>query len=156
MSSWTMNNSMSQALFVISAFLIQALLLADFAARNWRPSLEREYGWIVYVTGILGLVLGVLFLAAGQPWYVVAAPWAYFVWAAYGYYVDVFRRIKWRSPRQWSVFVPYVGLFIASQFAFWVPLWYMSLAYWGMYAVMYSLNTGLNIYSHRKMSKLPC
>lgn len=139
-----------QSLFVGFAFVIQLLLIINFAARNWKPSLERTYGWLIYAMGMPGVILGILFVVGDRPWQVVAAPFVYSIWAAFGYFVDRHQPIQWRSPPRWSVFVPYVGLFMASQFVFWIPLWYTGLAYWIAYAGMYFLNTGLNIYVHRK------
>ena len=146
-----MTNNTLQALFVAFAFLVQVLLIINFVARNWRPSLERKHGWLLYtMVGLLGLILGILFLAGDQPWYIVAAPLVNSIWAAFGYYVDTYRQISWRSPPRWPVFIPYVGLFMASQFFFWIPLWYIGLEYWIAYGAMYFINTALNIYSHRK------
>ena len=102
------------------------------------------------MVGTLGLILGILFLAGDQPWYIVAAPLVNSIWAAFGYYVDTYRQIEWRSPPRWPVFIPYVGLFMASQFFFWIPLWYIGLEYWIAYGAMYFINTALNSYSHRK------
>jgi len=145
-----MTNNTLQALFVVFAFLIQVLLVIDFTARNWKPSLERKYGWLIYAMGMPGIILGILFIAGDEPWYIVAAPLVYSIWAAFGYFVDRYQQVQWRSPPRWSVFVPYVALFMASQFFFWIPLWYIGLAYWIGYAVIYFLNTSLNIYFHRK------
>ena len=145
-----MDNELPLALFVAFAFLAQILLLLDFTARNLRPALEIKYGWIVYATAIPGLVLGVLNLATDQPWYMVTAPLVYCAWGAFGFYVDRYRPVEWRSPPRWSVLVPYVVLFIASQFAFWIPLWYVGRGYWLAYSAFYVLNTGLNLYSHKK------
>jgi hypothetical protein len=145
-----MTDSTLQALFVIFAFLTQALVIANFAARNWRPSLEIEYGWLIYAMGIVAIPLAILFLAGRQPWYIVTAPIVYSVWAALGYSVDRCRQVEWRSPPRWSIFIPYVGLFMASQFFFWIPLWYIGLGYWVAYTVAYAVNTGLNFYSHRQ------
>jgi len=43
-----MTNNTLQALFVVFAFLVQVLLIINFVARNWKPSLERKHGWILY------------------------------------------------------------------------------------------------------------
>jgi hypothetical protein len=143
-------NTALRTLFVVFAFVVQVLLLFNFAARNWRPALERKYGWVIYALGIVGVLLAIVFALGGQPWYVVLAPLLYALWAGFGFYVDVYRRIEWRNPPRWTVLVPYVLLFMASQFAFWIPLWYVGLGFWAAYAVLYFLNTALNIYSHRK------
>lgn len=146
-----MTNGTLRTVFVAFAFLVQVLLVLNFGARNWRPALERKYGWIIYGLGIVAVLLAVVFALRRQPAYAVVAFWVYALWAAFGYYVDTYRQIEWRrNPPRWSLLLPYVLLFIASQFAFWIPLWYVGLGYWAVYAVLYVLNTGLNIYSHRK------
>ena len=145
-----MTDSTLQILFVLFAFLVQVLLFINFAARNCKPSLERKYGWLVYALGILAVILGILFLLADQPWYITAAPFVYALWAGLGYYVDIVKQIEWRSPPRWSIFIPYVVLFIAAQFLFWVPLWYVDLPLWIIYGVLYFINLGLNIHSHRR------
>ena len=145
-----MTDSALQILFVLFAFLIQVLLFFNFAARNWKTSLERKYGWLIYALGILAVILGVLYFLAGQPWYIMAAPFVYALWAALGYYVDIVKQIEWRSPPRWSIFIPYVALFIAAQFFFWIPLWYVDLTLWIIYGVLYFVNMGLNINSHRR------
>ena len=64
-----MTNNTLEVLFVVFAFVVQVLLVFNFIARNWKPSLEQKYGWVIYTMGILGIILGVLFLAGEQPWY---------------------------------------------------------------------------------------
>lgn len=139
---------MMQKLFVVFALLTQGLLFSNFAARLWQPSLERQYGWIVYALGIPALFLGILYIADGQPWMVAVAPLVYAAWAALGYYVDIYAGIPWRTPPIWPVFLPYVTLFMAAQFFFWIPLWSMGVPYWIAYTLLYVLNTALNIGSH--------
>ena len=136
-------------LFVLFAFLTQ-LLIIDFAARNWRPSLESEHGWLVYAVGIPGHLLGIGFLSALQPWYIVAGPVVYAIWSEFGCHVDRYRPIEWRSPPRWPVFLCYVVPFMAGQFFFWIPLWYVGTGYWIAFTVTYIVNTGLSVFSHRK------
>lgn len=137
-----------RSLFVAFALLVQVLLLADFAARNWRPVLEKAYGWLVYAMAIPGLALGLALLVMRAPWYLVAAPGVYAVWAAFGYVVDIRRPTPWRSPPRWAIFVPYVTLFLASLFLLWIPLWYISSASWIAYTALYAAHTSLNLCSH--------
>lgn len=145
-----MTNSTLRAVFVVSAFLVQVLLVLNFAARNWRPALERKYGWVIYALGIVAVLLAIVFALGHQPAYAIVAWLLYAVWAGFGFYVDTYRQIAWRSPPRWPVLIPYVVLFIASQFAFWIPLWYVGIGYWAAYTVLYFLNTALNISSHRQ------
>jgi hypothetical protein len=145
-----MTNTALRTAFVVFAFGVQVLLVLDFAARNWRPALERKYGWVIYALAVVAVLLAMVFALGRQPAYAILAPLIYAVWAGFGFYVDTYRQIEWRNPPRWSVLVPYVLLFIASQFAFWIPLWYMGLGYWAAYTVLYVLNTALNLASHRQ------
>jgi hypothetical protein len=144
-----LSSSLANKLFLGFAFLVQILLLLNFAARNWQPELEMRYGWLVYATGILALLLALLSWRSDRPLAQTAAYLIFALWAAFGYYVDIYRAIPWRSPPFWPIFIPYVLLFMAGQFAFWIPLWYLGRGYWWAYTVAYALNTALNIFSHR-------
>lgn len=144
--------------FVGFAFLVQVLLILNFAARNWKPELERRHGWVIYALGIVSAGFFIVFWLNRQPWYLTAGFGIYAVWAAYGFYIDHYRGINWRDLRIYSILVPYVGLFILCQFAFWIPMWSIGLGFWIAYSVMYALNTSLNLYSHRlpaKKSRVP-
>jgi len=143
------SNTTHTHIFVCFAFLIQGLLILDFLARNWQPDLERKYGWIIYALGLVGIVLGIIYLKGGAPWYMSAAPLVFAAWAAFGFAIDILFKIEWRSPILWPVFIPYVLLFMASQFAFWIPMWYVGTWYWVAYTITYTINTILNIYSHK-------
>ncbi|MBN1318003.1 MAG: hypothetical protein JXA42_21145 [Anaerolineales bacterium] len=144
------SNEIYRQLFVCIAFLVQGLLILNFAARNWRPSLERRFGWIIYALGLIGVVLGVVFLAGRAPWYMILAPLVLAVWAGYGYAIDILFKIEWRAPIRLAIFIPYVLLFMASQFVFWIPMWYIGIGYWVAYTITYTINTILNIISHKK------
>jgi len=74
-------NSTLRILFVLFAFLVQVLLVANFAASNLRLALEQRYGWIIYGLGIPAVMLGILLLVARESWAIVAAPFIYAVWA---------------------------------------------------------------------------
>jgi D-alanyl-D-alanine carboxypeptidase len=134
--------------FIGFGFLVQGLLVADFAARRWRPRLERRYGWLVYALGVPSAGLAILMASSGSPWWQVLAFGLFGVWAAIGAWVDFIRPVAWRSPPRWPVFVPYVGLFVACLFAFWIPLWAVSLPLWLAFGVLYAVHTALNIASH--------
>ncbi len=146
-----MNTSeLLQAVYVAFAFLVQALLTFNFTARNWKPEIERTYGWIIYALGVPSLLLGILMLVDNQPWFFVVPPFLYSAWALLGYRVDIWRPVAWRNPPRWSIFVSYVGLFVSSLLLFWGSMWYVGTIYWIAFGVMYALHTFLNIYSHRR------
>ncbi|MGE5248872.1 MAG: hypothetical protein ACM3QS_01560 [Bacteroidota bacterium] len=135
-------------LFTAYAFLAQMLLIFNFAALRWRPRIQQRWGWIVYTTGLFALPLGILFLAAGQRWYLGLAFVLLAVWAAFGYTVDILRPVRWRQPIHWQIFAPYVLLYISAQFAFWIPLWFIGPGYWIFYAMLYTISTALNVSMH--------
>jgi hypothetical protein len=145
-----MTNATLRAVFVVFAFAVQVLLVLNFTARNWRPKLELKYGWVIYALALVALLLALVFALGRQPGYAILAPLTYALWAGFGYYVDAYRHIEWRNPPRLTVLIPYVLLFIASQFAFWIPLWYVGLGHWAAYGVFYVVNTALNLYSHRR------
>jgi hypothetical protein len=147
------NQDMLQTGFVILAFVIQVMLVVDFAARNWKPSIEKRLGWLVYAMGLPASILGVLFLVNDQPWYYWTATLLFTIWAAFGYMIDIVLRVKWRGPAKRSIFVPYVVLFVSSLLAFWVPLWFIRPVLWGAYGLLYATHTALNMYSHFKPRK---
>ncbi|MFQ5651250.1 MAG: hypothetical protein ACE5IY_15030 [bacterium] len=108
------NQDIYRSLYVIFALFLQVLLIVHFAVRVWRPGIELQWGWLVYIiAGLPALILGILFIATRQPWYTSAALLIFFVWAAFGYAVDILHPVDWRgAPIMWSVFIPYVILFV--------------------------------------------
>lgn|SRR5574338_67847 len=147
------SQSVHQTLFVAFAFISQALLIFNFAAYKWKPNLQRKWGWIVYAFGWLALPLGLVFLAAGEPWYSWLACGLFAAWAIFGYVIDILQPINWRYPIRWQILVPYLVLYISAQFAFWIPLWSIWPGYWMIYAVLYTINTVLNISTHPRHGK---
>ena len=97
----------------------QAVLVIYFAARRWRPQMAERYGWIAYAFAGLGLPLGAWLILGGQSWRLYAGPLLLALWAALGAAVDLWRRIEWRTPIRWSVFVPYVALYFWGQMFLW-------------------------------------
>jgi D-alanyl-D-alanine carboxypeptidase len=134
--------------FVIFGFVLQVLLVADFAARRWRPHLERRYGWVIYALGVPSVGVAIFLLLSGAQSYQPLAFGVFGAWAVFGAWVDYVRPVAWRSPPYWPVFGPYVALFMAALFAFWIPLWYVSFQLWVAFGALYLLHTGLNIASH--------
>lgn len=139
--------------YVAFGIAIQVLLTLNFAARNWRPELERSYGWIIYASGLISLALGVLMWIDARPWYFIAGPLLFSVWSALGFWVDIWRPVAWRSPPRWNVFGPYVGVYVASLLLYWGSMWTVGSSYWIAFGALYALHTALNIYSHRMMQQ---
>ena len=141
------------SLYVAFAFISQALLIFHFVALLWKPDLQKKWGWIVYASGLIALPLGVLLLASNLPWYFVFACVLFAGWVFFGYSVDILRPVQWRKPIRWSIFLPYVILYVSAQFAFWIPLWFIWRGYWILYTLLYVINTGLNISTHFRTEK---
>ena len=145
------------AVFAVFAITSQAILLSFFMCRRWRRDLADRYGWIAYAFGVLGLAVGIWLFIVGAPWQLFVGPILYAIWAAYGAWADLFRRIEWRpsiesvverQPVRWSVLGPYITLYFAAQMFLWWPLWDRWQIGWMIYLVLFVANTGLNIAGH--------
>ncbi len=71
------------------------------------------------------------------------------LWGAFGFYIDIYRKISWRNPPKIAILIPYVTLYIGSLFSFWIPLWNIGMAFWWVFTIFYIVNTVLNIGGHR-------
>jgi hypothetical protein len=138
------------ATVVFAAFGLasQAVLVAYFVTRRWRPRAAERHGWIAYAFAVLGLPVGVWLIIGGQSWRLYVGPILLALWAALGAVVDLWRRIEWRDPIRWSVFVPYVGFYFWAQMFLWWPLWDLWRAAWLAFLVLFVVNTALNIRGH--------
>ena len=135
--------------FIAFGFAVEFLLVAFFAAHRWRPAYEGWLGRLVYGMGILALVLGVAFIADGQPWYLALAFVLYAAWSGFGSMIDIVRPIPWREPARLPILVPYAFLLTAALIAFWIPLWSVDRALWLAFGALYAVHTTLNLASHR-------
>jgi hypothetical protein len=137
-----------EAAFIVFGLGSQAVLAAFFAARRWRPRLANSYGWLAYAVAGLGLPLGLWFLAAGYSWRLYAGPLLLGCWAVFGSYLDLWRRVEWRSPPRAGLLVPYVALYFWAQMFLWWPLWDLQRGAWAAFLVLFALNTALNLTGH--------
>jgi hypothetical protein len=137
------------AAFAAFALASQAILLLFFAGRRWRLAAAERYGWIAYAFGALGAALGIWLFFAGASWRLFAGPLLYAVWAAFGAWADLVRRNEWRwQPIRWSIFGPYLVLYLAAQMFLWWPLWNTWRTGWVTYLVFFIANTALNMSTH--------
>jgi hypothetical protein len=148
------NSNILPLVFVAFAFISQALLIFNFVTLKWKPAIQQKYGWIVYAAGLIAFLLGILFWVNKQAWYFWLAFALFTTWALFGYIIDILRPVNWREPIRWQIFIPYVILYISAQFAFWIPLWFIGLEYWIIYAVLYTISTALNISTHFRPKKI--
>ena len=138
-----------EVLFVASALLFQIVLVIHFALRKWSFSLVLRYGWIVYALSVPAAVVSVLLLLGGKAWSLWLGGFVYLVWAAYGYWVEYVRRVRWRNPIRWSILAPYVLLYLATVMVYWWPVGLVSRPLWYVCAVLFLISTTLNLTSHR-------
>jgi len=103
-----------EALFVVSAFLFQTILIVHFALRKWHFPLAMRYGWIVYALGVPAAAASLLLALGGKPWSLWLSGFLYLAWAAFGCTVEYAIEIQWRSPIRWPIFGPYVVLYLAT------------------------------------------
>ena len=73
----------------------------------------------------------------------------YLAWGIFGYVVEYLKKIEWRSPIRWSIFGPYVLLYLSTCMFFWFPLALIWKPLWYLYAVLFIVSTILNVTSHQ-------
>ena len=136
-------------LFVGWAFLFQIVLIIHFAVRKrFFETYTLKYGWIVYALCIPAIIISLIILRAGRPWYFWLGGFLFLLYAIYGYYIDFIKRIPWRSPVVPGIMIPYVTLYLATIMFYWWPLRRINPTLWLAYACLYAISTILNITSH--------
>jgi hypothetical protein len=143
-----------EALFVFSAFLFQASLIAHFALRKWRFELAMRYGWFVYALSIPIAILSMVLLLDGKNWYLWLGGFIYLTWGIYGYWIEYVKKIEWRDPIRWTIYGPYIFLYISTVMFFWWPLALIYKPLWYVYAILFTISTFLNITSHKRKLQL--
>ena len=136
-------------LFVISAFLLELILIIHFALRKWRFATAMRYGPIVYALSIPAAAVSLLLLMAGKPWWLWLGGFLYLIWAVFGYTVEYVQKIQWRNPIRWSIFLPYVILYLGTVMFYWWPLIRIHKPLWVAYTVLFVISTILNATSHQ-------
>ena len=150
------NMDINLTAFATFAITSQVILVAFFASRRWARKVADRYGWLAYAFGILGLAVGAWLATDGASWRLFLGPLIFAIWAGYGSWVDLFRRIEWRPradsitrrPIQWSVLGPYITLYLTAQMFLWWPLWDYWRPGWAVYLVLFIANTALNMAGH--------
>jgi hypothetical protein len=107
-------NGSLETLFVTTAFLFQLILIIYFALRKWCFDVALRYGWIVYLLSVPAALVSVILLLGGMTWSFWLGGFLYLAWAVYGYVIEYVKKIEWRSPVRWSVFGPYIVLYLAT------------------------------------------
>ena len=139
-----------ESLFAVSAFLFQFVLILHFALRKWHFYLAMRFGWIVYALSVPAATVSLLLLLGGKPWSLWLGGFIYLIWAMFGYAVEYVKDIQWRNPVRWSIFAPYVFLYLATVMFYWWPLALISRPLWVVYTVLFVISTILNVTSHNE------
>lgn len=138
-----------EILFVAWAFLFQIVLIIHYILRKWRTRIALRYGPIVYGMAIPAFLISILILLDGQAWYFWIGGFFCLAWGMFGYWVDYVKGIQWRSPPYWTVFIPYIFLYLATIMFYWWPVGLISRPLWYLYALLFILSTVLNVTSHK-------
>ncbi|MCZ7546792.1 MAG: hypothetical protein M5R40_26195 [Anaerolineae bacterium] len=73
----------------------------------------------------------------------------YLIWAVFGFAVEYVQGIEWRNPIRWSIFGPYVVLYLATVMLYWWPVGLIRRPLWYVYAGLFVVSTILNAISHK-------
>ena len=74
----------------------------------------------------------------------------FLVWAVYGYTVKYGKEIKWRNPIRWSIFLPYVLLYLATVMFYWFQFGIdLETVVVASNAGLFVISTILNVTSHQ-------
>jgi hypothetical protein len=136
-------------LFVAWAFFFQIVLIVHFAIRRILfESYTVKYGWIVYALCIPAVVVSILLLRGGKNWSFWIGGFIFFLFSAFGYWIDYVMKIGFRSPFQAAIGIPYVVLYLATVMFYWWPLGTLSRPLWLAFGVLFVIGTILNVTSH--------
>jgi hypothetical protein len=146
-----MKFSNDEVSFIVWAFVLQISLIALFAIRKSNVDLILRYGWVFYLLCIPGVIVSIVMLISGKEWSFWIGGFIFLVWSIFGYLVEYQFGIKWRNPIIWSIFIPYVVLYMGTIMFYWFSLGILSRLLWYIYGVLFALSTYLNISSHKKI-----
>jgi hypothetical protein len=105
---------------------------------------------VVYALSIPAVLVSGLLISAGKPWWEWLGGCLYLVWGVFGYTVEYIKKIKWRSPIYWPIFVPYLILYLATCMFYWWPLAHINKPFWYVAVVLFIIATDLNVSSHQR------
>lgn len=141
--------------YVLWAFTFQFILLIFFAMRKANFKLASKYGWIVYALSLVGFVVSIQQINRGESWTFWVGGLIYLVWGVFGIIIEYMKQMSWRTPIVWKLFIPYVILYLTTVMFYWWPLGEINKAYWYGGAILFVINTILNITSHPQDQPAP-
>jgi len=136
-------------LFVVWAFFLQIVLIVHFAIRKpFFESYTIKFGWIVYALCFPAAVISIILLLGGKSWSFWLGGFLFLIYAAYGYWIDYIKGIKWRNPLRKDIMFPYVTLYLGTIMFYWWPLALLYRPLWFVFGALFVIGTILNITSH--------
>ncbi|WP_394771356.1 hypothetical protein [Lacisediminihabitans sp.] len=141
-----------EALFVMTAFLFEGALVVHFAVRRWRFDTAVRQGWVIYVMSVPAVLVSSILLLEGKEWWLWLGGVFFFFWAVFGFTVEYLAEVQWRDPIRWSIFVPYMLLYLGISMSYWWPLARIWPPLWYAIGVLFVVATVLNVASHRAPS----
>lgn len=136
-------------LFIVWAFLFQVILIIHFSIRKkYFESYTQRFGWLVYALSIPAVLISILLIINEKSWSFWLGGFLFLIFAIFGYWVEYVKKINWRTPIQWPIFIPYIILYLVTIMFYW---WSLALLYrplWYVYAALFIIATYLNIRSH--------
>ena len=141
-----------ELIYVVTAILFQVVLIIHFALRKWRFETAMRYGPIVYALSIPAAIVSIILFSGGAHWGFWVGGVIYLIWAIFGYIVEYIKKIEWRNPIRWSVFGPYITLYLATVMFYWWPLANINKSLWYVAALLFVMSTILNATSHKRSS----
>jgi|WetSurMetagenome_2_1015567.scaffolds.fasta_scaffold12831_4 hypothetical protein len=139
-----------QILFIIVAFAFQVTLIVHFSLRRWRFDFAVRNGWIIYVLGLAAAGVSLWLLSKGMSWSFWLGGFIYLIWGIYGIWIEYIKKVQWRDPINWTVFVPYIILYLSASMFYWFPLALINKLLWYFFAVLFIASTYLNVTSHKR------
>ena len=144
-----MDLSKLDKLFVGWAFFLQLSLIIHFAVRKpFFESYTMRYGWIIYALSIPAVIISIILMRSGKPWWAWIGGFMFALFSIFGYYADYIRQVPWRTPFFPPIGIPFVILYLTSIMFYWWPLMRINRWLWGVYTVLYVVSMILNIRSH--------
>jgi len=81
-----------------------------------------RFGWIVYALSLPAVAINKILIASDMSWSLWAGGFLYLLWTAYGFTVEYLKKLEWRDPIRWPIFIPYVLLYLATVMFYWFLL----------------------------------
>jgi hypothetical protein len=136
-------------LYIVWAFIFQVVLIIHFLVRKrFFENYTLKYGWIVYALCIPAVVISVLLIRGGKSWSFWLGGFLFLLFAAFGFWIDYVAKIQFRNPLRLSVAIPYALLYLSTVMFYWWPVRMLSRPLWYVFAILFVIQTILNITSH--------